>query len=279
MLTSIYKSLSQFPNFKGKLFILEKFYQSCLSGNERFETQTWTDLKLKLLLKDRIQRRIFVKKSHEKETEIHMLKFAENANYFLDVGANIGYFSLMLAHKFPHLKVLSFEPNPNNVAQIKTNIEINNLKNISINEMCLSNQKGNVEFAIPPMTESGWGRINDTSASLEGFTKINVPCETLDSLYESGAIAVSKPMLIKMDIEGFEEQALKGAENILKNIKPILCIELNEACLVENGSSSQNIIRYLTNMGYTAYVIDKGNLKKINSPKENYKFLNYFFLP
>ncbi len=82
-----------------------------------------------------------------------------------------------------------------------------------------------------------------------------------------------------MDIEGFEEKALRGAEKFLMKYKPILCIELNDPCLVENGSSSQKVMHFLNTLGYEGYRIDGDKLVKTSVPKEDYKFLNYFFIP
>lgn len=278
MLNAFYDQMSKLPNFKGKLFLLEKYYHSFVR-EKSMETTTWTGLALDLYLADRIQRRIFAKKSHELETEKHILKFAKNASSFIDIGANIGYFSLMLAHKFPTLPVIAFEPNPNNVRFLKKNSDLNNLKNLKLFEMCLSDKEGVVEFAVPPMDESGWGRIAGTNTPLEGFKKVSAKCETLDHLMEVGLFEQTKPSLLKMDIEGFEEKALRGAEKFLVKYKPILCIELNDPCLVENGSSSQNVMHFLNTLGYDGYFINGDKLEKTSVPKEDYKFLNYFFMP
>ena len=278
MLNAFYDQMSKLPNFKGKLFLLERYYRSFVK-EKTFKTKTWTGLNLDLYLEDRIQRRIFTKKSHELETEKHILKFAEQASCFIDIGANIGYFSLMLAHKFPELHVIAFEPNPNNIRFLKKNSDLNSLKNLELHEMCLSDKEGVVEFAVPPMNESGWGRIAGTNTPLEGFTKVSAACETLDHLMERGFFEQKKPSLLKMDIEGFEEKALRGAEKFLQKYKPILCIELNDPCLVENGSSSKNVMRFLQSLGYEGFLIDGDKLEKTSVPKEDYKFLNYFFMP
>lgn len=278
MLNTFYDQMAKLPNFKGKLFLLEKYYHSFVK-EKSLKTLTWTGLKLDLYLQDRIQRRIFAKKSHELETERHILKFAKEATCFVDIGANIGYFSLMLAHKFPNLPVISFEPNPNNIHFLKKNIELNQLKNITLNEICLADKVGQVEFAVPPLNESGWGRIGGTSTPLKGFTKVIAKCETLDHMLEQGEFEKVKPSLLKMDIEGFEELALRGAESFLKKFKPILCIELNDPCLLENGSSSQNVMKYLSTLGYESFIINGEDLEKTSVPKEDYKFLNYFFIP
>ncbi len=275
----LYSSFSNLPNFKGKLFFLEKYYSTFLKGSGYKTTSTWTGVKLSLFLEDRIQRRIYVKKSHEKETEIHMLKFAEKGKCFLDIGANVGYFSLMIAHRFPETKVYSFEPNPNNLKSIKANSKLNNLSNMQIIDLCLSDLPGKVEFAVPPENESGWGRMNGTNTPLENFTKINSQASSLDHLLLEGFFGKSVPSLIKIDIEGFEEKALRGGQQLINLYKPVLCVELNETCLKENGSSSLRIMNLILSWGYEAFYIESGKLVKTRIPRPGYRLENYFFIP
>lgn len=182
MREKFFTTMSELPNFKGKLFLLENYYQNFLKSSGQKTTKTWTGVNLSLSMEDRIQRRIFVKKSHEKETEIHILKLASQGGGFIDIGANVGYFSLMVAHKYPQQKVYSFEPNPNNLKLIKANAELNGLANIKVRDVCLSDSSGTVEFAVPPLNESGWGRMNGSETPLENFTKITSQAITLDQL-------------------------------------------------------------------------------------------------
>lgn len=279
MFKILFSLFSFTPNFRGKFFLLEHFYQLFLRGTGTLTSRTWTGVKLSLYMEDRIQRRIFIKKSHELETEVHILKLAQNAGGFLDIGANIGYFSLMLAHRFPNMPVYSFEPNPNNLKRIDINAKLNNLSNIKICNLCVSNVPGKVVFAVPPENESGWGRM-DTSELPGGiFTKVTSEADTLDNLLSKGFFGDIKPNLIKIDIEGSEEKAFRGATEFIKKFRPSLCVELNESCLIANDSSSLQMMTLLQSWGYEAFYISDDQLKSTKVPIKNYSYLNYFFLP
>ncbi|MCK6593739.1 MAG: FkbM family methyltransferase [Bacteriovoracaceae bacterium] len=97
-----------------------------------------------LNINDRIQRRMFVKKSHEPETEIHLKNFLATSKSFLDIGANVGYFTLMAKATNPQIKVFSFEPNPNNVRKIEENISLNQFQDITLSSSCVSDMAGEV---------------------------------------------------------------------------------------------------------------------------------------
>lgn len=279
MLQTLFSIFSSAPNFKGKLFLLERFYQLFLRETGTLPSTTWTGVKLSLYMEDRIQRRMFIKKCHEYETEIHLLNFALKATGFIDIGANIGYMSLMIANRYPNMPVYAFEPNPNNLKRIEINKQLNNLSNININNLCISDTPDEVVFAVPPENESGWGRIDTLESSLDKFIKVTSKAETLDNLFHGGFFGDIKPNLIKIDIEGFEERALLGAREYIQKIKPVLCVELNEDCLVACNSSSIKIINLLVSWGYTAHYILNEQLVPTQVPIENYQYLDYFFLP
>ena len=131
--------ISQFPNFKGKLTLADKLYQlnpKSITTNKIGLMSPGHQMVLNIV--DRIQRRMFVKKSHEPETEIHLKKFPKNSKCFLDIGANVGYFSLMAKAINPHIAVFSFEPNPNNIKKIEENIKLNDYQNITLSSSCVS---------------------------------------------------------------------------------------------------------------------------------------------
>lgn len=276
---NIFSALSSVPNFKGKLFLLENYYKHFIKRAGTYQGKTWTGVDLSLLMEDRIQRRIFIKKAHEPETEFHLLKFAENSKCFLDIGANIGYFSMMVAKKFPAVSVYSFEPNPNNLKKIEENRRLNKVENIKIMNMCVSDSPGEVTFAVPPENESGWGRIENEHLPLTNFTKVSARAETLDHLFETNTFNGMQPDLIKIDIEGAELKAFKGAEKMIKACKPVLCVELNEECLIDNKTTSQELMSLLLGWGYKACYIDGKDLRQTDKPVSGYMHLNYFFIP
>jgi FkbM family methyltransferase len=274
------KAWSLLPNIKGKLWIGNKLYQ--LTGGKQAETKI-RNFWMNLNLEDRIQRRIFLKKSHEPETEFIFEKFFKEAKCFFDIGGNIGYFSLLGSAINPDLQTYAFEPLPSNISTFKKNIELNKGFNerIHIVEKCLSDSSGEVTFFVPPDGECGWGTM-DTEESNEETTsswpKITREALTFDEFIEKNPSI--KPDLIKIDVEGSEINVLKGALNYLENNKVLaFCIELNEETLKAKNYSSQKVIDLMSSIGYVAHYISDNSLIKTDKPVSLNKDLNYFFIP
>lgn len=279
MLNSIFKNLSHLPQFKGKLTILTKIYEIAPNSIERtLESKMIPGHKMSLLIADRIQRRMFIKKSHEPETEFHMQNNFLKAKTFLDIGANVGYFTMMAKAINPNMKIYSFEPNPNNVGQIKKNIQINDFSNIEVSSLCVSDAKGSVSFSVPPVNESGWGRITNNHLPLENFTTIRAEAISLDELDADNFFKIESPLFVKMDVEGNEYRILKGATNFIKKYQPTFCIELNEPCLKDCGTSSKEIIHHMKELGYECYYIHHDKLIKTDRAIDGYENLNYWFI-
>ena len=143
---------------------------------------------------------------------------------FYDIGAHAGYFTLIAAKKVgPEGRVIAFEPVPDNAATTKEQIELNGLQAIcSVLPQAISDTIGAVSFLIPKRMANA--HLLDVPAPHinEGKGKvIRVSAITLDSFVSNNPM----PSLIKMDIEGTELKALKGAKKLLSNSKaPVLLI-------------------------------------------------------
>lgn len=267
------KYYSKIPNIKGKNFLGNKligFWQP----RDCKEQAMQYDFKLLLDLNDRIQRQMYIKRVYEESTVKNLIPFFKKSSVFFDVGANIGYFSLLAQAVNKKLKVYSFEPLPKNRESLKLNIKINSTKSIELIETCVSDSNGDIQFSIPPKDECGWGRISNENI-FNGET-LQLKTQTLDSFCELNKI--SKVDFIKIDVEGFEYHVLKGAQKTL-NAGPDICIELNDQCLKGTGVDILEIFSYLKNKNYNLFYIDKNNNLKITSaPLKNYKCWNYFAL-
>lgn len=168
-----------------------------------------------------------------------------NENYnVLDIGVNIGWTFLNLAQVAKHGKVFGFEPDPYNFERCSENISLNNFTNVRAFPVGLGNANLEVNMEIRSSLNRGGNRIapNRTSSSqpvqivkLDGF----VPVQELNSID-----------LIKIDVEGYELNVLRGAEALLKHYKPILFIELDDNNLKYQGDSAFALIDFLFGAGY-----------------------------
>jgi FkbM family methyltransferase len=157
----------------------------------------------------------------------------------LDIGANIGNHSVRFSQIFR--QVYAFEPHPRNYLLLKANSMLRS--NINTIETALGSRhsRANMSFNMENMGQS-------SIAKRVGDYNIEVEIDTLDNFVHKHDI--DDIALIKLDVEGHEEDVLKGAFETLNNQKPIVVME----CLpddIVNGSSSS--IKMLQSMGYRSF--------------------------
>lgn len=129
---------------------------------------------------------------------------------FVDVGANIGYFSLIASKLFK--EVHAIEASPSIADRLDKNIKLNNINNIKIHNIAISDRKGFVDFYLDK-NQSGGSSVNP---SIRNQLECKVESNTLESILSQ--IGIDKVMFIKLDIEGMEPQALKSLRNIIGKI-------------------------------------------------------------
>ncbi len=273
----LFKTYTKLPNFRGKNFVGQKLLKAFNLQRSPFRVQTMlTHFRLRLDLRDRMQSVMYIKRCHEPETEVVFKEMARTSHVFLDVGANIGYFSFLVKQLSPKAQVYSFEPLPQNIESYKKNQELNHFSEMHLQQVCVADQAGETEFLIPPVEESGWGRM--AHRDLFSGEKIRRSVITLDQFCREKN--VGKVDLIKIDVEGYEFKVLQGATEVIATHRPRICIELNEPCLIDTGTSSEEIFSFFKKRNYQMYALDKKKgLILVEAPLPDYRYLNYFALP
>jgi len=150
---------------------------------------------------------------------------AANDN-FLDIGANIGFISLFAALKCKNGQVHSFEANPNTYAILNANIADNHVKNIVAHGFALGASNGKAKI-YPKTLESNRGGASLVESELnQGIDGVDVDVKRFDDL-DVSHLPFS---MVKIDVEGFEMEVLKGAEHFLKGENaPALIVECSES--------------------------------------------------
>jgi FkbM family methyltransferase len=162
------------------------------------------------------------------ETEL-FLRTIDSNMIVVDIGANIGYYTLLAA--LNKATVISFEPVPATYRILARNIALNNLENVTAHEKAVSNTNGNVSLCLAS---------DPASCGISGHGKsIEVDSVTLDSV-------VDRVDVIKMDIEGAEALALEGMRNTLRtNRHLVLFTEVCDSALKGAGSSARDYVSSL----------------------------------
>jgi FkbM family methyltransferase len=172
--------------------------------------------------------------------------FVRNARpdwVFADIGANVGLYSMLFARLAPEGHVHAFEPT-GTAALLRANLAAAEATNVTVHEVALGAAEGAREEAIYRI----WGAAPETRA---------YPFVTLDGFVREAGL--SRLDCVKIDVDGFDLEVLKGAREALARFDPWLVIELNHA-LATRGQSVGEALLWLLGQGYTeALVLDQEN--------------------
>jgi FkbM family methyltransferase len=199
-------------------------------------------------------------KLYEPETSQLVERVLKEEDCFVDIGAHIGYFSLLAAKIVgDHGTVFSFEPEKKNYDHLKQNIAMNDLTNIKTFNIALSSDDKEGELFVNSDNDGGHA-LWDVSKhpfnknSRHAHVKQAVTIATLDSIIQSESI--DRIHLIKIDTEGTEHNILQGSLNTIKRCKvPYIICEINRFGLKQMGTSETRLREFMKELGYETYLI------------------------
>jgi FkbM family methyltransferase len=166
---------------------------------------------------------------------------------FFDVGANVGFFSLMAARCVgPTGRVVAFEPIPTHAASIRSNAELNGLS-IEVIEAAVGDRHGG-RTRLWVSQHPGGSTISTTDVPPDVTGHIDVEQVTLDGLLDRGQLPV--PSVMKIDVEGAELSVLQGAANLLSSHHPRVVVEVDDATDAGLRWKRDAIVRELEQHGY-----------------------------
>lgn len=209
------------------------------------------------------------------ETRFLKAVFREG-DVFLDIGANLGWYSLVLGRNCPGSRIFAFEPIPSTVAALEKNIRLNALQNVEPICMGMFNKEDELSFLYAPDV-SGATSLKVTGQT-RGRTSIqSVTCRTttLDSFCTERDIV---PTLLKIDVEGAELMVVQGGGETLQHT-PIILMELLRKWSREFGYHPNDVFALLAQYGYGAWVFSAdGSLQSCDQVTEETIQTNYVFL-
>ena len=141
---------------------------------------------------------------------------------FMDIGANIGHHSIFLS-KFAS-QVLAFEPYPKVNMQFKQQIAHNNISNIQIFEIGLSDRRETLNYYAPTGNNEGIGSFDESSIGKGNTSFGQLELHEGDQVIESDSWKNIK--LIKIDVEGFEKKVIKGLTRTIEEERPVIVCEI-----------------------------------------------------
>ena len=191
------------------------------------------------------------------------LDLIKNIQTFYDIGANIGYYSLLASFENPGIQVYSFEPATGPLYYLRENIKLNKLQNIHVEPIALSHViDGEIEFyeimnkkyACLQYNLAGEGNAGSQKTG-RNFAINKVPTTTLDNFFQTHP---ENPVdLIKMDTEGTENLILEHADLVLEKMRPIII------CETLFNTIEEDLERIMRKAGYQFYNHVPGGLERV----------------
>jgi FkbM family methyltransferase len=220
------------------------------------------DLRLQVRTDDVIGRHIYKYGAHEPETTDFLKRTLEirDGDVLLDVGANIGWYSLVLDRIAGEARadIYAFEPDPENYVLLGENRALNVAQRVHPVQLGVSDRTGT--FELHRFGGSNRGRHSMLPIH-EGGT-IEIRTITLDEFWAQEELGERIPRFLKMDIEGFELAALHGAEGVLARC-PFVMLEYSPRYMRAAGIEPSGLLDFMTGQGYTPAVLRDGALAPV----------------
>lgn len=182
----------------------------------------------------------------EKEYVVEMINELRPSDIFYDIGASVGLNSILSAKHLTEGKVISFEPDPENLRCLKKNYALNGLSNFQIQEMAVGSEAGQMDLFTNG--SNGYSPSLRGVNGIERFIKVKV--NSIDNLLAEKLIPL--PTVIKIDIEGAEMLALAGMNKLLTSSdRPrVIFIEIHPEFLTSFETSADEVLDYLSKLNY-----------------------------
>lgn len=178
-----------------------------------------------------------------------------DADVVADVGAHIGFYSLLAARDAPHATVVAFEPDPYNAAALRANVRRSGARNVRIVERAAADRAHRATFRQNEATTGS--SLVPRVVGIGPARDIEVETTTLDA--ELGDLA-GRRLLLKLDVEGAERLVLRGAAGSLRDAAAVTTIvELHPAALREAGTTPRELVADLETLGLAPQYLDEAS--------------------
>ncbi len=210
---------------------------------------------------------------HEYREFVFLNKFLKPEMVFVDIGANLGEYSMFAAKRLTQGRVLAFEPLPKMWKLLEENAHLNNFTNINIYKYGLSDREAVLPIHEIEDLHEGLTTLFPGERTTRNVTE--VPLKSFDTEVEK--YAINRIDFIKCDIEGGELFALRGAQKSIEKFRPVVMVELNALTYASAGYSVKDVHDFFESLSYKPFeIIGEGEL---SLTVQNSNFRNLVFKP
>ena len=176
----------------------------------------------------------------------------EEHDVLLDVGANLGWYSLLFdKYSPPSVSIYAFEPDPLNFELLTTNVEKNKAHKITCVPKALSDKSETKTLYLYPSKNRG----RHSLLPINSGEVTEVTTVTVDAFVKDHTIDPSRVKFVKIDVEGYEYFVLQGARSLL-SLVPYLHTEYSPTFLQKGGVDAKEFVDFVIGYQFTPYVID-----------------------
>ncbi len=230
--------------------------------------------KINANLEDWLGQYVYITGEYEPPTTQLIKRLLPKNGVFLDIGANVGYFSLLACSIVGKGgQVIAFEPIPIARKHLHNNIDLNNGFSIIIENKAVSNNNGLVEIYEGPDSHKGISSIRPISNAKQ---KINVETIRIDDYLSD----YDRLDIVKIDVEGAEALVIEGMKNTITKLRPHIILEATDEFLQSFDSSTTSLSKSIMELGYEMFIIRNDTLEQVSSfPDEWENQFNAYFRP
>ena len=198
--------------------------------------------------------------TYENQIEKYLKKVTlKKDDTIVNIGANIGFYTVSLSNLFKNNSVIGIEPNPEAYTLLEKNIFINGLKDrVTLFNSCVSSEMSEVTYNYIK-GKSEFSSLKKIIPEYAGdAVQITKVIKSYPLQHFTGKTKIG---LIVMDVEGAENLVLDGAIDLIKKDLPVIIMECADKLLVSFNSSAYKVISILESLGYTILALDNPSLK------------------
>jgi FkbM family methyltransferase len=229
------------PRFKGRdrIFFLSRRYLPI--PRQPVRASMGPGITMALHLGDEVDAEIYLFGLYDPLSTAVLPTLIQPGDSVMDVGANTGYFTLLFRWMVGlRGTVVAIEPSPTVIARLRENLSLNGFEHtVAVQELAVGATLGTARLVQQDARRSGDSFIADDGPSGNG---LNVRVDTLDNVARRLGIS---PTLIKIDAEGSEMEVLRGASELLAELKPTLLLEINTHTAERAGFSPEAMLEWL----------------------------------
>lgn len=202
---------------------------------------------------------------------LNLLNLLSDDSVVLDIGANIGIMTVLLAKRCNKGKVFAFEPIEDNFNALQRVLKFFKIKNTTLERIALGNEDKTIKMILPIKNSvklQGLPHVITPNESHEEGIEYNITQKSLDNYWDNRENKISA---IKIDVENYESEVFEGAVNLLKKYKPIIYAEL------WNNENRYRSFKLLEELGYKIKIFFNGSFVDFDKAKHDVD--NFFFFP